>query len=99
MVRIVRAIETIVLVSRWVVAPFLLGLIVGLAAMLYAFVVKLAEFVTHVRSAPEDEIIVGILKLIDFTLIANLILFVICSGYENFLARIAPADYAKWPRG
>jgi uncharacterized protein (TIGR00645 family) len=97
--RIARAIETIVRLSRWLVAPFLLGLIVGLAALLYAFMVKLAEFVVHMRGAPEDEIIVGILKLVDFTLTANLILIVICSGYENFLVRIAPADRAKWPDG
>jgi uncharacterized protein (TIGR00645 family) len=99
MERIVRAIETIVRLSRWLVAPFLLGLVVGLVAMLYAFVVKLADFVTHVRGTPEEEIIVGILKLVDFTLTANLIVIVICSGYENFLARIAPAEHHKWPEG
>ncbi|HEV2957212.1 MAG TPA: YqhA family protein [Xanthobacteraceae bacterium] len=97
--RIVRAIETIVRMSRWLVAPFLLGLVIGLVAMLYAFLVKLFDFVTHIRGTPEEEIIVGILKLVDFTLTANLILIVICSGYENFLARIAPADYARWPEG
>jgi uncharacterized protein (TIGR00645 family) len=97
--RIVRAIEAIVRNSRWLVAPFLLGLVVGLAALLYAFVFKLIEFVTHVRGSPEDEIIVGILKLVDFTLIANLIVIVICAGYENFLVRIEPEDYGKWPDG
>jgi uncharacterized protein (TIGR00645 family) len=97
--RIVGAIETVVRLSRWLVAPFLLGLIVGLATLLYAFVVKLADFVVHVRGLPEDEIIVGILKLVDFTLTANLIVIVICSGYENFLARISPADYSRWPEG
>jgi uncharacterized protein (TIGR00645 family) len=99
MERIARVIENIVRLSRWIMAPFLLGLVVGLAALLYAFVVKLVEFVTHVRGSPVDELIVGILKLVDFTLIANLILIVICSGYENFVARIAPADHAKWPDG
>jgi uncharacterized protein (TIGR00645 family) len=99
MERIARAIENIVRMSRWLMAPFLLGLVVGLAALLYAFVVKLVEFVTHVRGSPLDELIVGILKLVDFTLIANLILIVICSGYENFVMRIAPADHAKWPEG
>jgi len=49
--RIERAIEKIVLNSRWLVAPFLLGLIVGLAALLYAFIVKLGDFVLHVRGA------------------------------------------------
>jgi uncharacterized membrane protein YqhA len=32
--RFERAIETIVFSSRWLVAPFLLGLIVGLATLL-----------------------------------------------------------------
>jgi uncharacterized protein (TIGR00645 family) len=97
--RIERAIEAIVLNSRWLVAPFLLGLIVGLAALLYAFIVKLGDFVLHVRGGPEEEIIVGILKLVDFSLTANLLLIVICSGYENFVARIRPAEHPDLPNG
>jgi uncharacterized protein (TIGR00645 family) len=97
--RIERAIEAIVFNSRWLVAPFLLGLIVGLAALLYAFVVKLGEFVLHVRGAPEAEIIVGVLKLVDLSLTANLLLIVVCSGYENFVARIDPAQHPNWPEG
>jgi uncharacterized protein (TIGR00645 family) len=97
--RIERAMEAIIRTSRWLVAPFLLGLVVGLAALLYAFIVKLGDFVLHVRGTPEEEIIVGILKLVDFSLTANLLLIVICSGYENFLARIAPAEHGKWPDG
>jgi uncharacterized protein (TIGR00645 family) len=96
---IARAFETTVRMSRWLLAPFLLDLVVGLLAMLYAFTVKLVDFVAHARGTPEEEIIVGLLKLVDFTLTANLILIVICSGYENFVTRIAPADHAKWPDG
>jgi uncharacterized protein (TIGR00645 family) len=99
MKRIERAIEAIVLNSRWLVAPFLLGLIVGLAALLYAFIVKLGDFVLHVRGTPEEEIIVGVLKLVDLTLTANLLLIVVCSGYENFVARIDPAKLVNWPEG
>ena len=97
--RIERAIEKIILNSRWLVAPFLLGLIVGLAALLYAFIVKLGDFVLHVRGTPEEEIIVGVLKLVDLSLTANLLLIVICSGYENFVARIDPAKRGNWPEG
>ena len=97
--RIERAIEKIVLNSRWLVAPFLLGLIVGLAALLYAFMVKLGDFVLHVRGTPEEEIIVGVLKLVDLALTANLLLIVVCSGYENFVARIDPAKLANSPEG
>ncbi len=35
--RLGRAVETIILQSRWLAAPFLLGLIVGLAALVFTF--------------------------------------------------------------
>ena len=61
--RIGRAIEMIVLHGRWLVTPFLLGLIVGLGALLYTFVIKLVNFLTQIQQISEEEVIVGILKL------------------------------------
>src|SRR5262252_5870740 len=89
MKRIGRAIEQIVLNTRWLIVPFLFGLIVGLLALLYAFFLKLGEFVLHVRGRPEEEIFVGVLKLVDFALTANLLLIVISAGYQNYIARIS----------
>ena len=97
--RIARAIETIILGSRWLVAPFLLGLIIGLGALLYTFIVKLIGFVATVNRAPEDEVIVGVLKLVDLSLTANLLLIVIASSYQNFVAHIATADNPRWRGG
>jgi len=99
MIRIARAIETVVLHSRWLVTPFLLGLIIGLGALLYTFVIKLVSFLTQVQRVSEEEVIVGILKLVDLSLTANLLLIVICSSYENFVARIDPASQIRWPGG
>jgi uncharacterized protein (TIGR00645 family) len=99
MSRIQRAVETIVYNSRWLVVPFLLGLIVGLAALVYKFVIKLAEFVMQMPTAAPADVIVGILTLVDLTLTANLIVIVICSSYENFVARIDPAEHPDWPEG
>ena len=99
MQRITRAIEAIVINSRWLIAPFLLGLIIGLLALLYAFVVKLGDFMLHMRGTPEDEIIVAVLKLVDFSLTANLLLIVISAGYQNFIARITPQERPDWPEG
>jgi uncharacterized protein (TIGR00645 family) len=93
-----RAIELVILQSRWLLAPFLLGLIVGLAALLYTFLVKLAGYVTLVPGASFEEVIVGVLKLVDLSLTANLLLIVICSGYENFVTRVG-AKRANWPDG
>jgi uncharacterized protein (TIGR00645 family) len=94
-----RAIEMAILQSRWLLAPFLLGLIVGLAALLYTFLVKLAAFLTLVRTASEEDVIVGVLKLVDLSLTANLLLIVICSGYENFVTRVGRAARGNWPDG
>jgi uncharacterized protein (TIGR00645 family) len=99
MQRVARVLEAIVFASRWLVAPFLLGLIVGLAALLYKFILKLADFVVQVRGAEPSDVIVGILNLVDLTLTANLIVIVICSSYENFVRTIDPDEHPSWPRG
>ncbi len=85
--------------SRWLAAPFLLALVIGLAALLAAFVLKLVSFLTLVGTGTEDQVIVGVLKLVDLSLTANLLLIVISSGYENFVARINPEAQKKLPDG
>ena len=63
--RITNLIETIAYSSRWLVAPFLIGLIFGLAMSLFKFIVKLTDFVIQVRGNETSEAIVGILNLVD----------------------------------
>jgi uncharacterized protein (TIGR00645 family) len=96
---ILRAIELVIFNSRWLLAPFLLGLIVGLAVLLYTFIIKFAELLVHVPLATLDEVIVGVLKLLDISLIANLVVIVICSSYENFVAPIDRREHPNWPGG
>jgi uncharacterized protein (TIGR00645 family) len=95
--RIERGFELLLFNSRWLMAPFYLGLVICLAVMLYKFIVILVEFVGHVRGATEADIILGVLSLIDVTLTGNLILIVVFSGYENFVSRIDPGDHPDWP--
>jgi len=99
MQRMARFVEAIVFNSRWLVAPFLIGLVVGLAALALKFLIKLFDFVLQIPGAPPADVIVGILTLVDLTLIANLIVIVICSSYENFLTQIDPAKHPDWPDG
>ena len=95
MKRIGHAIEIVISQSRWLILPFLLGLVVGLGALAFTFVFKLMGFLSMVQSAPEDEIIVRILKLVDLSLTANLLLIVIGAGY----ARVEPSAQSSWPPG
>ena len=99
MKQVVRIIEVIIFGSRWLVTPFLFGLILGLAALIVKFGVKLFDFVLAIRTAEPTEVIVGILGLVDLTLTANLIVIVICSSYENFVAPIDYAEHPNWPPG
>jgi uncharacterized protein (TIGR00645 family) len=95
--RLEHGIETVLFNSRWLMAPFYLGLVVCLAVMLYKFFKKLWEFVLIAPSATENDIILGALSLIDVSLVGNLILIVVFSGYENFVSRIDPGDHPDWP--
>ena len=97
--QLLRVVEAIVVNSRWLLAPFLLGLIVALAALLYTFLGKLAALVWQVRNATSADAIVGLLHLIDITLGANLTVIVICSVYENFLAPLDPRAHPQLPEG
>ena len=97
--QIKRGIEAIVFNSRWLVAPFLLGLVVGLAVLLGKFTLKLVDFVLQMQGSAPADVILGILNLVDLTLTANLIVIVICSSYENFLAPIDSVAHPDWPEG
>ena len=94
-----RAIEGLFFSSRWLMAPFLLGLVAALLGLLYRFSIGLFNFVLQLKNADSNDMIVGILSLIDLTLIANLILIVICSSYENFVRPVNAADHPDWPGG
>jgi len=89
--------ESILFNSRWLMAPFYIGLVVSLAVLLYKFVLLLVEFILHAQAAKESDIILGVLSLIDVTLTGNLVLIVVFSGYENFVSRINPGDHPDWP--
>jgi uncharacterized protein (TIGR00645 family) len=95
--RVGQGLEGVVFNSRWLMAPFYIGLAVSLAVLLLKFVMMLWEFILHAPGAKETDIILGALGLIDVTLTGNLILIVVFSGYENFVSRIDPAGHPDWP--
>lgn len=92
-----RTIEQVLFRSRWIMAPFYLGLVVALLVLLFKFGHELLHFVTHAVGATESDTILGILALVDLTLTGNLVLIVIFSGYENFVSKIDPEGHPDWP--
>ncbi|MGU3494985.1 TIGR00645 family protein [Xanthobacteraceae bacterium A53D] len=92
-----RAIEGLLFRSRWLMAPFYLGLVVSMFVLLIKFGRELFHFVSISFSATESDVILGILALVDLTLTGNLVLIVIFSGYENFVSKIDPEGHPDWP--
>ncbi len=92
-----RLLQTLIFVCRWLAAPFLLGLMVAIVLLLYRFVADLVALATRIASVAWHDLAVAVLNLVDIALTANLILIVIFSGYENFIAKIEREK--GWPMG
>jgi len=92
-----RTLERGLFASRWLMAPFYVGLVIGLLVLLAKFAQELLHFVEGVFVATESQVILGVLSLIDLSLTANLVLLVIFSGYENFVSRMDLADHSERP--
>ena len=82
------ALERGLFASRWLLAPFYVGLVVSLAMLLVVFVRELVTAVPEVLQLDAEKMILSVLTLIDLSLAGNLVLIVIFSGYENFVSKI-----------
>jgi uncharacterized protein (TIGR00645 family) len=94
-----RYIQASIFFSRWLLAPFLLGLLLCQFLLMYRFFGDLFELVVQVRKLNWHDTVTGVLNLVDIALTANLVLIVIFSGYENFIRRINAAEHPDWPEG
>lgn len=92
--------ERFIFSVRWVLAPFYIGLALALVLLAIKFGQEFLHFAGHIFAASETDTLLGILGLIDKTLLGNLMILVIFSGYENFVSLIGSAqdspDRPKW---
>jgi uncharacterized protein (TIGR00645 family) len=87
-----RVLELFIFRSRWLMAPFYVGLVLALFALLVVFVNEAIHQFQDVLSMTPERAILMVLSLIDLSLAGNLLLIVIFSGYENFVSRIDTGD-------
>ena len=80
--------ETWLFRSRWLMAPFYVGLVVALGALVVVFVNEAWHELSHLMSMGPEDAILMVLSLIDLSLAGNLLLIVVFSGYENFVSKI-----------
>lgn len=82
---------------RWVLAPIYLGLGLSLFLLLFKFGLAAWRLMLAIAAGDTEPVVVGLLGLIDISLMANLILMVMFAGYENFVSRMSIADHPDRP--
>ncbi len=92
-----RSLERLIFASRWLMAPFYVGLVFALAMLLVKFVQELVHYVPGVLAMKESDVVLAVLALVDLTLAGSLVLMVIFSGYENFVSKIETTDQKDRP--
>ena len=92
-----RAIETLIFASRWLLAPFFIGLLVAIVVLLVKFMKGLLDLVLNIWTSSDYETVISILTLVDTALIAVLLLIIVFSGYESFVSRINTNDHEDRP--
>jgi uncharacterized protein (TIGR00645 family) len=101
-----NVIESGLFASRWLMAPFYIGLIAALGALMVVFFQELVHQIpllwtfdpeTHAYAMTADDAIMLALSLIDLSLAGNLVLIVIFSGYENFISKLDVGDHKDRP--
>jgi uncharacterized protein (TIGR00645 family) len=76
--------------SRWLMAPFYVGLIIALLVLMITFGKEVVEETSHVMTMEleENKVVLWLLTLIDMSLAGNLTLMVVFAGYENFVSKL-----------
>ncbi len=92
-----RLIERIIVLSRWAMVPFYLGLGLALFSLLAAFLRQLWYGLANAMTQSEHQAMITVLTMVDLTLVAGLIVIVLFSGYENLVSRIDPGGARDWP--
>lgn len=97
MKKLEHLIELLIFRSRWLLAPFFLGLIVAMLALLYKFGKELLALVAGLFIGDGNNTLISILTLVDSALIASLLLIITLSGYENFVSKLGIGEHEDRP--
>ena len=91
--------ESVVFASRWIQAPLYGGLIIAELLYAYKFLIELWDMIWHINQQQETVFMLGVLGLIDVTMVANLLTMVIIGGYATFVSKLdleGHADRPEW---
>ncbi|NBV48487.1 MAG: TIGR00645 family protein [Verrucomicrobia bacterium] len=92
-----NTLEYFIFASRWVQSPIYVALIFAAIAYAWKSVQELLHLLDGFSAATESAIMVGILSLVDISMVANLVNMVVVGGYVTFVSRIDFGDNGDRP--
>ena len=85
--------------SRCLQAPLYIGLVIVLGVVVVKFPFKIWELMRRALVYDEADLVLAVLSMVDLIMVANLVVMVIISGYENFVSHIdadSTGDRLSW---
>jgi uncharacterized protein (TIGR00645 family) len=80
--------EYFIFASRWSQAPIYVALIFAAVAYAWKSVQEVVHLLADFSGATESSLMLGILSLVDISMVANLVNMVVVGGYVTFVSRI-----------
>lgn len=75
--------ERLLFASRWLLAPFYLGLVGAVIVLLLYFGVEFLHL-AHMALSDDGSMVVGVLSLVDLVLVSNLLMIIIFCWIREF---------------
>jgi uncharacterized protein (TIGR00645 family) len=83
-----RYVERLLVAGRWLLAPLYLGLALLLVLFIVQFFAEVGHLVVALVQREDPHLTLNTLRLLDLVLVAGLIVMVMISGFENYIAKI-----------
>jgi uncharacterized protein (TIGR00645 family) len=93
-----RTLGAFIFGSRWLQVPLYIGLILAQCVYVVKFLKELWVLLINAATYTEQQIMLGVLVLIDVVMISNLLVMVIVGGYETFVSRLRLEGHPDQPQ-
>ena len=93
-----QIVATVLIASRWLMAPLYLGLIAALVVEIVEFFRELIAIIIGFAGYDSSTLILAILKLIDLVLLGNLLLIMLFAGILTLGVNLVIEHHPHWSR-
>jgi len=93
-----QIVGTVLIASRWLMAPLYLGLIAALVVLIVEFFRELVGIVGDFKDYDSATLILAVLKLVDLVLLGNLLLIMLFAGVLTLGVNLVVENHPNWSR-